>query len=156
MRALVLAIVVALAAPAFAQPRVAVLDTARVFSPAGAAAWRAALARLETEKRTFVAVESPNGVRPVDISTVPPEQRALLEKLLREKNQKAAWQDYERSVLGSIRAAITARIVEYAKAQRIDLLLDRVPLPDGILYASAAVDVTDAFLKYDARRAASR
>lgn len=151
--------------PARAQPvgttRVAIVDTDVLFSATGVARYRAALARLDAEKATFVAVENPSADAPpkVDAEALgfSPKHAAALEKQLREIQRRAAparaWEAHVDSVLEPIRADVRRELAAYARRHGIGLVLDAAEIGGGLVVAPG-VDVTAAFIKhYDARAA---
>jgi len=150
------------AAHADGAARVAIIDTSRLFAPNGIAAWAQARAKLDAEQATYRAAESPDGQTPTRIGMpdldLPPEQRERLKRKLdeieRKTSQERAWKTHVEQVLGPIRAATLAGLADYAKAHKIDLVLDRVEMGSAVLVAAPGVDITDAFIKdYNARQA---
>lgn len=140
---------------------VALIDTTRLYAPNGIAAWSAARARLDAERKTFVAVEVPDGEPerlPVpDLHVSPAVKKRLrkaLDKIERESEQRRAWSQREAEVLDPIRAAVDRALERYAKTRGIELLLDRSKIAEAVLVIGPTVDITDAFIKnYNAGQA---
>ena len=137
---------------------VALIDTTRLYAPNGIAEWRAARARLDAERTTFVAVESPDGQRqrlPVPDLKIDPASKERLrkrfEEIERDAEQQRAWSLREAEVLDPIRASVTRALELYARTHGIGLLLDRSELGKAVLVIAPGADITDAFIKsYDA------
>jgi len=152
------------ATTAHAQPvgttRVAVVETARLFSPAGIARYREALARLDAEKATFRAAESPTGKSPEklpvpDLKLGPKQQEELkreFEKLDRESAKRQAWADHVAATLDPIRQDVMRALAQYAQGRGIGLVLERSG--SELVIVGPGTDITAAFIKdYDAKAA---
>lgn len=157
MRGLVVALVIAVASPAAADGRVALVDTSRLFASSGIGAWVAARAKLDAEEPHFKVVESPDGQKPDphnDISD--PHFRKVLTDLERDSARGKAWNAHESEVLDPIEADVMRALDKYAQAHGIAIVLDRAKLADAVLVVAPGADITDAFIKdYNGKKAAS-
>ncbi len=123
--------------------RVALIDRERLFSLTGIADFAAARKRLDTEK-TSPKAESPDG------KTVTPPTSGESEgsRLIREMQDKRQWYEYEEKTLEPIRTAVWRALEPYAKAQRIDLVIETSRVKHTLWYVGPGVDITDAFIKH--------
>lgn len=150
------------AAVAHAQPvgttRVAIVDEATLFSPAGVARYRDALKRLDAERATFIAVESPTGTRPrrleIPPGTFDPKTRQDLQRrfdeIERDTVTRDAWDAHVESVLAPIRLDVLRALEQFAKKRGIGLVLGRSEVK--VLVALPGADITRAFIaEYDRR-----
>ena len=98
-----------------------------------------------------------------DFQGLSPETRAKLKRELDDLDRKAqqdaandaGWHAHETEVLDPIVADIYRQLDHFIAAHHIELLLDRHTLEDGVVFAAAGVDITDAFVKeYNSHTAA--
>lgn len=135
-------------------PSVALIDTTRLYAPNGIAAWVEARARLDVERKTFVAVEAPDGQPlrlPVpDLDLGPAAQEKLRKEFARiehESDRRRAWEQREAEVLDPIRTAVARALERYARTHGIELVLDRSQIASAVLVIGPTVDITDAFIR---------
>jgi Skp family chaperone for outer membrane proteins len=150
MRTLIVLLVTLHASVAAASPRLAVIDTARLWEKGGIARYVAAVERLAEERKKFKLVESPDGktVRPAretDDERLRRIQREL-DHLQRDSRERQEWEKREREVLEPIESDVVRALGAFAKKRGIDLLLDRDAYEGLVLYAAPSLDLTAAFI----------
>ena len=158
-------VVLLLATVAHAQPvgttRVAVVDTATVFSANGVARYRAALAQLDAEKATFKAAEHPTG-KPRAPTTVPDvglsekhkeELKRKFEEIDRRSAKADAWSAHVAATLTPIKDDVSRELAQYAKSKGIGLVIERYA-GGALVVVGPGTDITATFIKhYDAKAA---
>lgn len=163
-------LVVALTRTSSAEPlgttRVAVIDSSRLFVAGGIARWAEARAALDAEHPSYNPVEAPAGTRRIEKIDVPkgmdPKTEAELRKRLgeidREASRSAMWEAHETEVLAPIEADVRAKLVQFATAHGIGLVIDSYKLDSAaVLVRLPGTDITKAFLdEYNARARAPR
>ena len=158
-------VVLLLATVAHAQPvgttRVAVVDTATLFSPSGVARYRAALAQLDAEKATFKPAEHPTGKRQPPV-TMPPidglpekqreELKRKIEEIERQSAKRDAWSSHVEATLTPIKEDVSRALAQFAQSKGIGLVLERYA-GGAIVVMAPETDITAAFIKhYDAKK----
>jgi outer membrane protein len=146
-----------IAVPAWAEPKIAVVDFQRlaVESPQGKAVQESIRAEFAPRQRTLAAQEQSVKAKEEkfqkDGATMSEDQRVRVEKELRdamrdlERARSEAQDDFNarrNEALSRLQRTIIDEVRTYGKAQNYDLILDQ----GGVIYNASATDITPAVL----------
>jgi outer membrane protein len=144
------------AVPAFADPKIGVVDATRLLedSPQGKAMGEAMRAEFAPRQRTLQAQEQALKAKQEklqkDGATMSEDQRQRAEKELRDggRDLQRATQEFQDDVsarrneeLSRLQRTIIEEVRTYAKSQNFDLVIS-----DGVIYSTSQYDITPAVL----------
>jgi outer membrane protein len=144
------------ALPAFAEPKIGVVDATRLLeeSPQGKAMGEAMRAEFAPRQRTLQAQEQALKAKQEklqkDGATMTEDQRQRTEKELRDggRDLQRATQEFQDDVsarrneeLSRLQRTIIEEVRTFAKAQNYDLVIS-----DGVIYSTSAYDITPGVL----------
>ncbi len=145
-----------LAAPAFAEVKIAVVDYGRLVeeSPQAKAALEAIRNEFTPKQRDMQQQETSLKAKEArlqkDAATMTPEQRSRAEKELRDgardlQRRRAEVQDdfnaRRNEEMSRLQKTLIEEVRSYAKSQNLDLVI-----ADGVIYTAPALDITPAIL----------
>jgi len=146
-----------LAAPAFAEVKVGVIDYARLIeeSPQAKAVQETLRSEFGPRYQQIVnqeqALKAKGEKLQKDAATMTADQRSKAEKELRDgarelERKKQEWQDDSNAKrneeMNKLQRSLDVEVRDYAKAQNIDIVLAA-----GVVYATPAVNITEAVLQ---------
>src|SRR5262245_23417258 len=146
-----------LSVPAMAEIKVGVIDYARLFEESPQAKVVQDSLRAEFGPRLQQLVTQDNALKAKgeklqkDVATMTPEQRSKAEKELRDaarelERKKGELEDdsnaKKQEEMNKLQRSLITQVRDYAKAQSFDIVL-----ADGVIYATATVDITGAVLE---------
>jgi outer membrane protein len=151
-----LAMLVAAAAPAWADLKIGVVQYSRLMqeSPQAKAAQEALRGEFAPKQKDLQtqqqALKSKEESLQRDSATMSPEQRSLAEKELREGNRQLSlkvndmqdeFNSRQNEELSKLQKTLVEEVQAYAQAQKFDLVL-----ADGVIWAGPALDITPQIL----------